>query len=88
VFDGEPVPDANDCLWCEGSFNSGAAVLGGLMGMAEAIRRIESVRGCSTCGKASSYRSWPTLNRPGGRLFSAGWVCYDCERAADGGERR
>jgi len=47
VFEGEPVPDANDCLWCEGSFNSGAAVSFGLMGMAEAIR--ERTWACIMC---------------------------------------
>ena len=49
VFDGEPVPDANDCLWCEGSFTSGAAVAFGLLGMAEAIRQIRSIEGCDQC---------------------------------------
>ena len=53
VFDGEPVPDANDCLWCEGSFTSGAAVAFGLMGMGLAIQAQDHPhpQHCAACGK-------------------------------------
>ncbi len=58
----------------------GAAVLGGLMGMAQAVAENDSVRACGHCGLASGSRAYcgDAMCDPAECFY---WICRDCADA-------
>lgn len=57
----------------------GAAILGGLIGMADEIRRKRHLTACPLCGVAASIRVYPRYNEPHPVPFS--WCCMPCLNA-------